>query len=175
MFEVLSSLNILITIVLNSVSGSLLASISFSSFSGDFSCSSFGTYFFVSSFWLSPCVLGRTAASPSLGRMALHSRCSVGPSGTAFPTHLSWALQVRPPCELCALSYCSWALIAVGVTGRDGPSLPMPPPVWSAARTSWATLEELLCRHWLHDSLQRGFSAHRVCPWMVLRVEVVGL
>ena len=54
MSEILLLLFSSTTIFLNSVSGKLLASILFSSFSGDFSCS-FIWGIFVSSFWLSLC------------------------------------------------------------------------------------------------------------------------
>ncbi|KAF6293094.1 hypothetical protein mRhiFer1_009010 [Rhinolophus ferrumequinum] len=69
----LRSLSILITIVLNSVSGRLLASILFSSFCGVFSCSFFGGHAFLCLLILaaSLCcfyVLGRSATSPSLGQ-----------------------------------------------------------------------------------------------------------
>ena len=44
--------------------------------------------------------ISNAAVSPSLSRVALHSRCAVGPSGTVFPDHLSRVLQVYPLCEL---------------------------------------------------------------------------
>ena len=68
----LSSLSILITSVLNSASGRLFISISFSSFSEVLI--SFGPCFFVSSFWQPPCVcfyvLGRAALTLFLGSVA---------------------------------------------------------------------------------------------------------
>ena len=74
---------------LNSLSGRLLASISFSFFPGEFSCSFIWDLFFVFSFWLLACVcfyvLNRAATSPSLGRVALCIKCPVGPSGTVSP------------------------------------------------------------------------------------------
>ena len=68
-----SSLNILISSVLNSISGRLCASIWFSSFFWRFfPVLSFGTCFFVSSFLLllgvSFAILGKSNTSPSLGR-----------------------------------------------------------------------------------------------------------
>ena len=79
------SLNTLITIILNSVSSQLLASISFSSFSRGSSVLSFGACFFLSPFWLPLCVcsyvLCRSAMTPRLCEVALCSRCPVACSG----------------------------------------------------------------------------------------------
>ena len=72
-------------ISLNSVSCKLLASISFSSPSGDFSCLFIWACFFDSLFrlplWVCFYVLGRSAMASSLSRMAFRIRCPAGSSG----------------------------------------------------------------------------------------------
>ena len=72
---------------------------------------SFGTCFFVFPFWLPTCVsfyvLNRAAMSSGLSRVALCSRCAIGPSGTVFPGHLSQVLQVCLLYGLCIPSYYS--------------------------------------------------------------------
>ena len=68
-------------------------------FLGFCSVLSFGTYFFVLSFWLPPCVcfyaLGRAAMHPGFGRTALCSKCLGGCCGTAYlitqAGHSRWA------------------------------------------------------------------------------------
>lgn len=105
--EVLSSLNILIIIVLNSVSFSLLASFSFNS------CSFTWYLFLCLLLWLLPYVcfyvLSGAAKSSRLG-----SRYSVGPSGSSP----KWSIPgiPNPPCGLCTPSCYSWALAAVGTS-----------------------------------------------------------
>ena len=73
------------TSVLKSASSRVLVSILLSSFSGVLFCSFIWDVFVASSFWQLPCVcfykLGRAAMTPSLGRVALCSRCSMGSNG----------------------------------------------------------------------------------------------
>ena len=78
----------LITIILYSISGRLLASILFSLFFWGFLLFFHFECFFVSPLWLPVsicfCVLGRSALSPSLCTMALCSRCLTSFSGTIY-------------------------------------------------------------------------------------------
>ena len=82
----LSSLSILITVTLNSMSDNLLASFSFSSFSGDSSFLSFGG-FFVSPFQLSLvcyCVSAASALTSHLCGVAFCGRSTIGQSSGHF-------------------------------------------------------------------------------------------
>ena len=120
----LRSLSILITCVLNCVSGGLLVSISFNSFSGVFSCSfffffhSWYVFFVVFSLWLLFCVhvyvLCTSATSLSLIRVVLCSRCLVGPRGVvSLITCIRYFRNV--PCVECVCSpvvVVFWLLLA---------------------------------------------------------------
>ena len=90
----LRSLSIFIIIILNSVSGRLLASTSFSFFLGISLILSFEACFFVSIFWLHLCfcfcILCRSALSPNLGMVFLRGRCSVGLSSTVSLIIWAW-------------------------------------------------------------------------------------
>ena len=101
----LSSLSTFITIVFNSVSGILLASIHLVLFLEMSPILSFWTCFFVSPFWLLLCVcfyvLGRAATSPRLGRVALRSRHSVGFSGIVSQSPKLGAPSVPPVWIVC--------------------------------------------------------------------------
>ena len=78
-------MSVLITIVLNPVPDKL-SPFHLALFLEISPVLSSGICFFFSSFWLLPCVcfyvLGKVATLPRLGRVALYSRCPVGPSGT---------------------------------------------------------------------------------------------
>nr|KAF6485448.1 hypothetical protein HJG63_010646 [Rousettus aegyptiacus] len=102
-------------------SGRSLVSILFSSFLEFSPVLSFGTCFFVSSFWLPPCicfyVLGKIFKTPGLNRMVLCIiRCPVGPSGTVDPGHLIQVLKVCSLYGLFILSCCSSAFVAICTT-----------------------------------------------------------
>ena len=100
----LSYLNIFITSVLNSASGTLLVSILMNFFFWSF----FSFLFFVSPFFLPPCacfyVLGRFPKSPSLCSVALCSRCAVGPRSTVLG---GVQLQAKFNCRL-GTSRATW-------------------------------------------------------------------
>ena len=114
----LSSLINHITSILNYVSGRLLASILFSSFSGILSYSFIWTCFFVCTFRLPPCVcfyvLDRAAMSPGFGRVILYSRCSMGPSCALSVATSAGYFRDILFCALFVPSCCSWALITIG-------------------------------------------------------------
>ena len=92
-----------------------------------------GTCFIVSLFWLPHCVcfcvLARSAMSPSLGRVALYSRCLVRPSSAASLT--TWAgcsrrvpqvAHVCPPAvvEPGLLLACQWVGLTLRLAGCEG-------------------------------------------------------
>ena len=68
---------------------------------------SFGACFFAHFGCLFVCfyVLGRSAMTPSLGRMC---QVSCGTQVHSILGHLSWVFQECPLCELCGPSYCNW-------------------------------------------------------------------
>ena len=84
-------------IVLNSTFGSLVASISFISFSRYFSCSFIWCIFLCLPIFMHVCVclsvLGRSALTLILDMTALWYRCLVGLSGTVF--QITWAIETR--------------------------------------------------------------------------------
>ena len=97
-------LSILIIITLIFISDKLLACISCSSSSGEFSCYFIWACFIVSPFWLPLCVyffvLGRASMTHEFGRVALYSRCLVRPSGSV--SLITWAGCSRNvPLHLC--------------------------------------------------------------------------
>ena len=109
-FLPLRSLSSLITIVLNSASGILVACISFFFFLVIFPVLSFGAYFFVSPSCLY--VLCKSAMTPKLVMMTLWW-CLFWLSGRIF--QITWARCSRnASCGLCASSCCSWVLNAFG-------------------------------------------------------------
>ena len=107
------------TITLNTLSGSLLISISFNLFLRVCLVLSFGTYSFVSSFCLTFCVcfymLHRSATSPGLERVALCRRYPVGPSSMVSLGYQGQMLQECPLCGLHVSSCCGSAALAEGV------------------------------------------------------------
>ena len=145
----LSCLSILITSILNPVSGRLIVSTLFSSFLEFCSILSFRICFFVSSFWLPLCtffyLLGRSALSPSLGRMALCSRCPVGPSGAVSLITWAWCSRSVPCVGLCVLLlWLSLDCAVIMSVGRTDPPVDRP---WELAMI---TVFELLCGGWPH-------------------------
>ena len=113
----LSSLSILIIIVLNSICGRLLASISLSSFSENFFSYFIWGMFFISLFWLPLCicfcVLGTSAMSPSLGRVALCNSCPVAPSKTdSLISRARWPRSVFCVSYVCSPGVEPWLLLA---------------------------------------------------------------
>ena len=158
-YSSLSSLSIYITIV-NSISGLLFASISFNYFSEDFSFSFICGMFLFLSIWLPLCVcfcvLGRSAMSSSLCRMALCIRCLMGPSGAVSRN------------VLCVYSYYRWILIAV-CPCVGGSILRL------AYSEDWPQLVyEILCGCWPHkvELSPAGFGA---CWDLLLDVPLVEL
>ena len=126
---------------------------------------SLGTRFFISSFWLPPCVyfyvLGIAALSPGLGIVALRSRCPVGP--VVQPPHSpELGIQMCLPLRgLCAPSCYSWALIATG-TSMVG-IYPKANRLWELA----ATTVEICCAGadpMEQNSLQQGSGTRQVHP-----------
>lgn len=93
------------------------------SFSKDFFCS------FICGMFVSPFLAAllcmflciRSAVTPSICGVVLHSRCPVGPSGTSLPDYLSWCFE----CVLCMHYVCPpvifefWLLLACPWVERD--------------------------------------------------------
>ena len=137
---------------------------------------SFGICFFVTTFWWPLCVhfyvLGRTAASPGLGGVALCSRYSVGSSGTASPIN-HWAYQVSPRSHAdCVQSLvleswlflvCQWKVFTLR-------------PI-SCIYGLWppTTVEDHLCRGPSHkiELTSAGFGVCWACPLSVSFMGVV--
>lgn len=117
----LISSSISITSILNSVSGILLVSVWFTSFSRVLSCSFIREMFLSLLFSLPLCVcfsvFCRSANSPRLDSIALHTRCRVGPSGTVSP--VTWAGCSRSSCGWCVPSCCTWALLLLAHLGVE--------------------------------------------------------
>ena len=128
----LSSLSILITNVSNSVSGKLLVSILFSSFSGVFSYSFAWDIFLclliLAAFMCLFLCISRSAISTSLDSAALYSRYPVCPVGVSCIDH------VRPPfvVEPWLLFACQWVGLTLRLTGcEDWTQLPWELNTWS--------------------------------------------
>ena len=132
---------------------------------------SFWTCFFISLFRLTFCVcfyvLGRTAMTPSLGMMALCSRCPVGPHGEiSFITCAGCSIQrikEWPLCGLCGSSCYNWVLIAIGLflCGVN----PQAGWLWASVPI---TVYELLCMCWLQvwSSPQEGLVSSEIFLWI---------
>ena len=113
----------------------------------------FGACFFVSSFWLPLCFcrLSRSSMSPSLVRVALYSRCPVGPSDAN--SLITWAgCSWNVICMHYVCFDCCWT---IHTWGR--------PSSWQTVRSSpaWTAVHELLCRRWPHKAefASAGFDA----------------
>ena len=111
----LSSLSTLITIFWNSVFDKLLASVSFTSFSGDFCSFTWGVSLCLPICgFVSHCIVGKYVMFPSPGRVASCSRCPVGPRDTVslitcagYSRKVSCVGCVSPPVVIE-----SWLLLA---------------------------------------------------------------
>ena len=94
-------------IILHFLSGKSLSSLLFSSLSWGYFVSSFCLILYACFH-----VLYISPMSHSLERVALCSKCSVGPSGTIPPGLQSLVLQWYP---LCGFFCCGWATVAVSM------------------------------------------------------------
>ena len=130
---------------------------------------SFGTFFFVSRFWLPlfVCfyVLARSALTPSLSGVVLCSRwCSL-------LDHLIWMLQEFPLCGFCGPSCCNSIWIAIGsflygIAPQGG-------WLWDS---TLITVCELLCRSWSHEAVfpSAGFGVFQDPSLNMLLVKLIG-
>lgn len=109
-------------IILNSLSGKLFISTSFSS-SGVCPALLFGNYSSVFSFCLILCVciymLGRSVMFLSLGEMVIRRRHPMDSSSTLPSFHWRYMLKWCPLCRLSGTFCCGWAdyYVSVGMQG----------------------------------------------------------
>ena len=90
-------------------------------FSGDLTCSFIWDMFLflltLDAFLYLLYGLGRTAMSPTLGRVALCGRCPVEPSGAPYSVTQMGHSRCTPMWAMCMFC-CSWGLIAAGTSMR---------------------------------------------------------
>ena len=154
------------------MSDNLLASISVSSFSGDFFCFFIWGMFLCHPFWLLLCVCfcvsGRSAMTPSLGRVVLCSTCPVGSSDAV--SLITWIGRSKNiPCVLCLLSCYFWVLHAIVsfVHGSDAQAC------WLWGSTL-ITVYELLYRYWSHEA-EFASAGSGACQDLPLEIPLVRL
>ena len=166
-------MSILIANVMNSASGRWLVSI-LVIFLEFCPILSLGIYFFIPSFLLPLCVcayvLNRSALFPSLGRVALCSRCPIGPSGAI--SLITWARCSKGiPCVGCVYSPVvvepwfllehQWMRLTLRLIGWET----WPWLQWTSCCVGADPMEQ--------DLLWWDSGAYWVCPLGVLFVEVV--